>query len=189
MSQFRNMVENILQKEKGYNLNESIIKVYGKNDELIRILKNPTFSDYKTFKSNSKWNSVRGIYGSDGNTYVWDADYGIHRQIANYLYDAGIKMNILVEWQDFDDVLQFQGNSDAPRFTQLFIDRPKDFKIANAVSKAFTIISDKGKIVLNSEKEAEELYDWIYNSDAFDDNWELNLEGNIIIGRNDKIKS
>lgn len=186
MLQFRNMVENILQKEKGYNLNESIIKVYGKNDEIIRILKNPTLSDYKAFKSNSKWNSVRGIYGSDGNTYVWDADNGIHRQIANYLYDAGIKMDILVEWQDFDDVLQFQGTSDAPRFTQLFTDRPEDFKIANAVSKAFTIISNKGKIVLNSEKEAEELYNWIDNSDTFDDNWELNLEGNVIIGHTDK---
>ena len=188
MSQFRKIVENILEKN-GYNLNESIIKVYGKNDEIIRILKNPTLSDYKAFKSNSKWNSVRGIYGSDGNTYVWDADYGIHYQIANYLYSAGIRMDTLVEWQDFNDTLQFQGTSDAPRFTQLFTDRPEDFKIANAVGKAFTILSDEGKIVLNSEKEAEELYDWIYNSDAFDDNWELNLEGNIIIGRNDKIKS
>ena len=59
----------------------------------------------------------------------------------------------------------------------------------NVVSLVFLINAYLSKIVLNSEKEAEELYDWIYNSDAFDDNWELDLEGNIIIGRNDKIKS
>ena len=109
-------------------------------------------------------------------------------QIANYLYNAGIRMDTLVEWQDFNDTLQFQGTSDAPRFTQLFTDRPEDFKIANAVGKAFTILSNEGKIVLNSEKEAEELYDWIYNSDAFDSNWELSLKGNTIIGHNDMIK-
>jgi hypothetical protein len=182
MSEWERIVENIL-KENDITLTESIIKVYGKNNELIRILKNPSYNDYKNFKKNTKYNSVRGIYGDDGNTYVWDADYGIHHQIWKYLYEAGIDILMFVRWEDFENTLVFKGYSDDPKFTQLFVDRPEEFKIADTVEKAFTEISKKGKITLNSEEEAKQLYKWILDSDTFsNDNWDLHLNGKIITG-------
>jgi len=182
MSQFRNIVEKVL-KEHHIILTESIIKVYGKNNELIRILKNPSYNDYKNFKKNTKWNSVRGIYGDDGNTYVWDADCGIHYQIGKYLYEAGIHILMFVQWEDFENNLQLNGYSDDPRFTQLFIDRPEEFKRANTVEKAFTEILKNGKITLNSDEEAKQLYEWILDSDTFSgNNWDLRLNGKTITG-------
>lgn len=170
-------------KENHITLTESIIKVYGRNNELIRVLKNPSYDDYKNFKKNTKWNSVRGIYGDDGNTYVWDADYGIHHQMNAYLYEAGIDIEMLVQWQDFDNALQCQGGSDDPRFTQLFADRPEEFEIANTIGKAYTKLLENGKITLNSEEEAKQLYEWIFDSDTFDENWDLHLNGKTITGK------
>lgn len=170
-------------KENHITLTESIIKVYGRNNELIRVLKNPSYDDYKNFKKNTKWNSVRGIYGDDGNIYVWNADYGIHHQMNAYLYEAGIDIEMLVQWQDFDNVLQCQGGSDDPKFTQLFADRPEEFKIANTIGKAYTELLENGKITLNSEEEAEQLYEWIFDSDTFDENWDLHLNGKTITGK------
>jgi len=182
MSEWERIVENIL-KENDITLIESIIKVYGKNNELIRILKNLNYNDYKNFKKNTKYNSVRGIYGDDGNTYVWDADYGTHYQIGKYLYEAGINILMFVQWEDFENTLELEGYSDDPKFTQLFVDRPEEFKIANTVEKAFTEISKNGKITLNSEEEAKQLYKWILDSDTFNnDNWDLRLNGKIITG-------
>lgn len=93
MSQFRNMVENILQKENNINLFEALtysLKVdnpYLNNGLQKRfiVLKNPNKEELENFKNNSEYNCVRGfIKGTNPDIYICDAAIGTH----DMLYDT-----------------------------------------------------------------------------------------------------
>lgn len=92
MSQFREIVENILQKH-GYTLDEARIiqlKSYASefnNQNPLVIIKNPSKTEYDNIKKNSKFNSIRGFVTEDDSVYVWDANLGIHQDIIDELED------------------------------------------------------------------------------------------------------
>ena len=83
MSKFRKIVEGILLETK-------ILRVptWFDENEILTVLKNPSPSEYFSFKSNTQFNSIRGI-ATDKNIYVVDADVWLHDNLISALEELG----------------------------------------------------------------------------------------------------
>ena len=83
MSKFRKIVEGILLETK-------ILRVptWFDENEILTVLKNPSPYEYFSFKSNTRFNSIRGI-ATDKNIYVVDADVWLHDNLISALEEYG----------------------------------------------------------------------------------------------------
>ena len=73
MSKFRNILYNaILYEAKILRLPNEFF-----DNQILTILKNPSPEEYQKFKSNTKYNSIRGI-ATDKDVYIADATVWLH---------------------------------------------------------------------------------------------------------------
>ena len=85
MSKFRNILYNaILYEAKILRLPNEFF-----NNQILTILKNPSPEEYQKFKSNTKYNSIRGI-ATDKDVYIADATVWLHDFLIQTLEEHGI---------------------------------------------------------------------------------------------------
>lgn len=192
MSQFRKMVESKLSPVVNKMLMEAkILKVYNPGNSnyfeihkegIIRVIVNPSYSEYQGFKQNISNHEVRLIYGTDNNIYAWDANLAIHAQMMAYLEEQlGINIDAKVTIEDHaDGRLYFDGYVEDSRLRNLFKDRLSEFERAMIVGKCVHIGARQGYIKFNTPQETQYAYKLLMDGEYEDypGNYEFTLDDN-----------
>lgn len=183
MSQFREIVESILQKENNINLNESItysLKIdnsFLNNGLPIRliVLKNPSKEELENFKNKCEYNCLRGFINRNNNdVYICDAYVGTHDTLRNALENAN-------KISDVDNISDFLINSDdsidGSDYAKKFLVQKYNLKNEKSQISALTLEWIWSAFYINNDNDEDDI-EFIKNK--------LHLDPKIISYDNDK---
>ena len=184
MTKFRKIVEKILKEAHILNVyNPGDINHFGiRKEGIIKVLVNPSYHEYKSFKYNIPNHEVRLIYGTDNNIYVWDGNMAIHNKMLYYLEKQfGMDINTKLDAEDHaNGKLYFDGYVEDPRFSKLFQDNLNEYNRAMIVGKCVRTGAKQGYIKFNTPKEAQYAYKLLMNGlyEDYPSNYEFTLDEN-----------